>query len=273
MADATEKGEPGAAEAEQSVSVTLVQLSGDVLATLCVSPNEDVSSLVAAAREALGAPCKLLHGEGFLAAGQSLATAGLTSGAEVTAIVETLGVRFDVEQNGVELSEDGTVATVAATNLSWVSVVSEAMEGPNRLSLRLGGTSTCNLTDYFVGMVLDEAYQGVKATGVVIFSDPGVGLCLSTVSSYSGEVFDGMRRQEQRGSPFGDRKFAPGDVVSVDVGCEEAGGGLRFGHNGEWSAPIAGFAGITEAGPYRLGGSMYNGGGVTNRSLTIVHEP
>lgn len=255
-----------------TLSLGLVQLSGDVVASVSLPAGADVSELHAAAAVAVGGRCRLLHGEALLGAGQSLAAAGLQDGAEVVVIRDTAFGHFDGEAcRGVMLSGNGKVAALSKdTTLCWVSAVTDAVEGPSCLSVRVGGFARNGSTDYFVGFVPDARYQAFGDEIRAPFNAVGVSLCLAAQSDYSGELGGGTGPARDAARPFGARKFAPGDVISVEAGTEAAEGGLRFAVNGEWSAPMPVFAPLVAAGPYRLGGNMYSR--VEDRSLTIVDE-
>jgi len=260
------------------ISITVLMLSGDELCSLKLPPNALVDRLLEAAKDACDRRCRLLLAEGFLKAGMTITDAGLTDGSEIRAVVDHLFVAETFDETacyGVAVTDSGRSAGLGTTtNRRWVVAVTEVLESMQGMHLRLGATSTAseNNTDYFIGVMSDSTHSDMQHEDGVGFGRGGAGLCISSHSSFSGEI----KTPGAVTWPFGStHKFVPGDVVSVrleDAGTEEM--SLRFGHNGHWvDCPPESLSAARLLGPLRFVVYMYSGPcGDQKRSVSLVDD-
>lgn len=180
--------------------------------------------------------------------GDRLMSAGVRDGS-VLHVVYIKHLYFDLVTSNAEKIDRGAGVRVAAPSRNeWGWCTALLPRGITEMSVEIGATGlqSANVTDYFVG-VLPERDFDVGGRGNAL-GDQGVGLILSSYSSWSGSV---KVRGAASGRPWGIRVFQPGDILTVELA--NAGTTVRFACGDTWSHPFK----VPFTSPVRLGVSLY----------------
>lgn len=252
--------------ARDIVRLPVLLISGRQVASLQLKPTDTATQALRQLREQYGLTghLQLAWRTSVLHMDEAVAKLGVRDGDHVY-LVHAVQPHFDiVTANAEAIVEGGAVRVLEDKRWTWGWAAAFTAPGVRSLSVRLGPTADAdaNVTDYFIGVLPDNFFKAHSCQNFL--ADCGVGLVLSSHSRWSGSL---KIRGAHHNMPFGDRKFQPGDAVTVEFDAEAC--TVRFAHGEEWSPAIkAHFDEPVEN--IRLGVSLYcemNDGPV--RSLEI----
>lgn len=237
----------------RTVRLPVLLMSGEQVASLNLRLTDTATQAMSQLREqyAPSGLVRLAWRSSVMRTDETVAKLGIEDGDHVY-LVQVAQPHFDVVTSNAEAIEDGCVVRVLEDHRwTWGWAAAFTAPGVKSLSVRLGRTADegANVTDYFIGALPDTFFKAQCCQNFL--ADCGVGLVLSSHSRWSGSL---KIRGSHHNMPFGNRKFHPGDAVTVEL--DAATSSVRFAHGEEWSQPIESqFDGLAEN--IRLGVSLY----------------